>query len=47
MVKLEKKLKMMEKSKVIGDLLDPLVKVGDESEVTIIFPHLMFFFISF
>jgi chromosome segregation ATPase len=44
MLKLEKKLKMMEKSKIIGDLLDPLVKVGGESEVTIIFPHLMFFF---
>jgi hypothetical protein len=43
-LKLEKKLKMMEKSKIIGDLLDPLVKVGGESEVTIIFPHLMFFF---
>ncbi len=47
MVKLEKKFKMMEKCKVIGDLLDPLVKVGDESEVTIIFPHIIIFFMSF
>lgn len=43
MTKLEKKFKMMEKNKVIADLLDPFVKVGDRFEVTIISLHIMFF----
>jgi hypothetical protein len=44
---LENKAKINEKNKLIADLLDPLLKVEDKFEETIVFHYLMFFSISF